>query len=216
MHIALVIIESESFREFIYTIAPALDEFMINSVTTIRRWILKLFAAQTVVIKRKLAKARSRIYISFDLWSSPNHRSLVSIVGHWLNEDLKKQDILIGLRRLKGSYSGENLAEVIVLVLRLYDLGLNLGYFIRDNVSSNDVAIRCILGSIRPNIKEPDTRRVRCLGHIINLVAKAFLFGNDEESLKAEGMTKKEIQHLLAVRKEWLEHRPYGKFRNTV
>jgi hypothetical protein len=101
-------------------------------------------------------------------------------------------------------------------VLRLYNLGLNLRYFIRDNVSSNDVAIRCILGLIRPNIKESDTRRVRCLRHIINLVTKAFLFGNDEESLKAEGMTKKEIQHLLAVRKEWLEHRPYGKFRNTV
>jgi hypothetical protein len=39
--------------------------------------------------------------------------------------------------------------------------------------------------------------------HIINLVAKAFLFGNDEESFKAdEGMTKSRIQQLLAVRKE--------------
>jgi len=34
---------SESFRELIHTIAPALDDFMVSSATTIRNWILKLF-----------------------------------------------------------------------------------------------------------------------------------------------------------------------------
>jgi hypothetical protein len=66
MHVALVMIESESFRELIYMIAPALDDFMVSSVTTIRNWILKLFEGQNLVIKVKLAKARSKIYISFD------------------------------------------------------------------------------------------------------------------------------------------------------
>lgn len=216
MHIALVMIESESFREFIHIIAPALDTFMVSSSNTIRNWIMKLFEKQTLVIKRKLARARTRIHISFDLWTSPNHRSLVGIVAHWLDEDLKKQDVLIGLRRLKGSHSGENLAEVIIPVLQSYNLTSNLGFFIGDNVASNDVAVRCILHSIRPDIKDPESRRVRCLGHIINLVAKAFLFGNDEESLEAEGMTKTQIQQLLNVRKEWLTSGPYGKFHNTV
>jgi hypothetical protein len=85
-----------------------------------------------------------------------------------------------------------------------------------DNAALNDVAVRHILREIRPDIKEPDGRRVRCLGHIINLVAKAFLFGNDEESLEVGNIKRKEIQQLLAVRKEWLESEPYGKFRNTV
>ena len=209
-------IESESFREFIHTIAPALDAFMVSSSNTIRNWIMKLFKAQTLVIKRKLARARTKIHISFDLWTSPNRRSLVGIVAHWLDEDLKKQDILIRIRRLKGSHSGENIAEVIIPVLQLFDLTTNLGYFIGDNDPSNDVAIRCILRSIRPDIKDPDSRRVRCLGHVINLVAKAFLFGNDDESFETEGMTKKEIQNLLNIRKEWLKSGPYGKFHNTV
>jgi hypothetical protein len=47
MHVALVMIESESFRELIHTIAPALDNFMVSSATTIRNWILKLFESQT-------------------------------------------------------------------------------------------------------------------------------------------------------------------------
>ena len=69
---------------------------------------------------------------------------------------------------------------------------------------------------IRPDIKELSSRRVRCLRYIINLVVKAFLFGNDEESFETEEMTKKEIQYLLAVRKEWLNSRLYRKFHNTV
>ena len=67
MHIALVMIESESFREFIHTIAPALNAFMVSSSNIIRNWIMKLFKAQTLVIKRKLVRARIKIHISFDL-----------------------------------------------------------------------------------------------------------------------------------------------------
>jgi hypothetical protein len=43
MHVALVMIESESFRELVHVIAPALDDFMISSANTIRAWIMKLF-----------------------------------------------------------------------------------------------------------------------------------------------------------------------------
>jgi hypothetical protein len=90
MHVALVMIESESFRELIHVIAPALDDFMVSSATTIRNWILKLFENQSLVIKAKLAKARSKVHISFDGWTAPNHRAFIGIVAHWLDEDLKK------------------------------------------------------------------------------------------------------------------------------
>jgi hypothetical protein len=39
---------------------------------------------------------------------------------------------------------------------------------------------------LRPDIQYPQKRRVRCLGDIINLAARAFLFGNDPASLEAE------------------------------
>jgi hypothetical protein len=52
MHIALLMIESESFREFIHVIAPALDTFMISSSNTIRNRIMKLFKAQTLVVTK--------------------------------------------------------------------------------------------------------------------------------------------------------------------
>jgi hypothetical protein len=216
MHIVLIVVESDSFRELVLFIAPALESFLVQSANTIRRWILQLFDRQSLVIKKKLARARSRIHISFDLWTSPNHRAFVGIVAHWLDEDLKKQDVLIGLRRVRGSHSGENIAEAVIPLLQMYEIGPKLGYFVGDNIGSNDTGVRCILQALRPDIRDPDSRRVRCIGHIINLVAKAFLFGQDVESLEGENLTKEQISKLLAVRKDWLTNGPYGKLHNTV
>jgi hypothetical protein len=65
-------------------------------------------------------------------------------------------------------------------------------------------------------IKNPDSRRVRCLGHIINLAAQAFLFGKDQDSFEAMTRSKHEQQDFEAVRKLWRTKGPLGKFHNTV
>jgi hypothetical protein len=92
--------------------------------------------------------------------------------------------LLIGLRRIKGSYSGENITEAILPVLKSFELAPNLGFFVADNARPNDTVIRAILRDLNPDIKDPDSRRVRYFAYIINLVAKAFLFSKDVESLE--------------------------------
>jgi hypothetical protein len=59
-----------------------------------------------------------------------------------------------------------------------------LSVFITDNAELNDTAIREILYQLRPEL-QPKARRSRCLGHIINLAAKAFLFGISTKAFKA-------------------------------
>ena len=54
-----------------------------------------------------------------------------------------------------------------------------------DNISSNDVCVRKILTKLQPNL-DPEKCRLRCFGHIVNLAAKAFLFGKDPESFEVE------------------------------
>ena len=43
------------------------------------------------------------------------------------------------MRRVKGVYSGENIAETIILVLVKMGVVLKLRFFIRDNVRNNDI-----------------------------------------------------------------------------
>jgi len=59
----------------------------------------------------------------------PNHRAFVGVVAHWLDEDLKKQEVLIGLRRVIGAHTGENIAAVMIPLLREYNIVASLGYF---------------------------------------------------------------------------------------
>jgi hypothetical protein len=117
--------------------------------------------------------------------------SLVGIVAHFADTEGIAHSVLIGLRKIEGCHSGENLAAIITPVLEEMNIVSKLGYFTCDNAASNDVAIQHILKRLRPDIKHPESRRVRCLGHILNLAVKAFLFGHDPESFEVEVKTCK-------------------------
>jgi hypothetical protein len=85
-----------------------------------------------------------------------------------------------------------------------------LGYFILDNISSNDTCVREILRNLRPDL-DPIQRHFRCFGHIVNLAAKTFLFGKEPEAFETNdnslpGQEEKDLAKL----------RPLGKIRNVV
>jgi hypothetical protein len=50
------------------------------------------------------------------------------------------------MRRVYGEYIGENFRLVILKLLKEYDIsGDQIGYFILDNISSNNTAVKFIL-----------------------------------------------------------------------
>ena len=60
-----------------------------------------------------------------------------------------------------------------------------IGWFVLDNASSNDTCVAEILKGL--DIDDTvEHRRLRCLGHIINLAAKSFLFGADSDIFEKE------------------------------
>ena len=54
-----------------------------------------------------------------------------------------------------------------------------------DNVSSNDTCVQEILAKLQPNLS-PKKRRLCYFSHIVNLAAKAFLFGNNPKAFEVE------------------------------
>ena len=167
-----------------------------------KKWILEEFEKKRLEVKAELAIARSRIYISFDGWSSPNRLALVGVVVHYLDKDLVNRSYLIGMRRISGAHTGENIAEAVMPILSEMGILPKLGYFIADNDGRNNTCIRAILRKHRPDIKDPDSRRVRYLGYIINLAAKAFLFGKNADAFEDSTDTTRKNGHLEALREE--------------
>jgi hypothetical protein len=69
---------------------------------------------------------------------------------------------------------------------------------------------------LRPDIKESDNRRVRCLGHILNLAVKAFLFNKDADAFKEDTNFKRSNSYIKKLRELWRKKRPIRKFYNLV
>jgi hypothetical protein len=136
----------------------------------------------------------------------------VGVVFHYLDRNLKVRSLLAGMRRVEGSHTGETIAEAVIPVHEAYKY--LLGYFIGDNASPDDTAVPAMLAKLRPDIKNPDSRRVRYLGHIINLAAEVFLFGRNADAFEEESRAKKELSKFETVRK--LQHKKGPLGNSTI
>jgi len=121
--------------------------------------------------------------------------ALLGTVAHFLTSDFTNTSVLLSLRRLRGIHSGENMAEVILDTLHEYRVD-KIGWFVTDNHGANDTAIRAICKSFGIS-EEADDRRVRFLGHIVNLVAQAFLFGKDVMAFEADDWEELAVAYSL-------------------
>ena len=130
------------------------------------------------------------------------------------------QSVLIGMKRMVTRYEGKLIGKVITLVLELYGIGpLNLGIFMADNAGTNDLAIEEVLRVLRPRVMVLEVRG-RCIAHIINLVAKAYLFGKDVEafSIIADVLDESNPDEdaMRVAQTHWRKKEAVGKLHNVV
>ena len=122
------------------------------------------------------------------------------------------------MKRFRGRHTGENQARHFWDVVETYHLQEKIGYFTLDNASNNDTTMKCIQTYLQNCgiLFDPVTRRLRCFGHVINLVVKAFLWGEDPEAFEIEVTNyqalEKEQEELLA----WRKKGPCGKLHNLL
>lgn len=78
--------------------------------------------------------------------------------------------------------------DAIIHTFGDYDIFRNLGAAVMDNASANDKSLRLLSKQLRQqhSIEWDDKQRVRCFGHVLNLIVQAFIFGKEvsEEQLK--------------------------------
>jgi hypothetical protein len=64
--------------------------------------------------------------------------------------------------------------------------------------------------------KQRVCRRLRCLGHVINLAAKAFLYGKEFDAFEKDIDTVKEHSEILKELQLWRKRGPVGKLHNII
>lgn len=182
----------------------------LPSRNTVRAWIMDDWKRHKGVVTALLDSVKGQIHISFDLWTALNLLCLNGIVVHFIDEDTQKRTFLLGLPQVEGTHAGENIANEVCAIIREFNIQDRIGYFVLDNASNNDTCIQALAEEFE---FDPQQRRLRCAGHIINLVAKAFLFGHDFEAFESEVETPKEVVDEFNL---WRKRGPVGKIHNIV
>jgi len=68
-------------------------------------------------MKAKIHSARSKIYLSCDLWTSPNSLAILGVIAHYVDEDRALQHTNLTLKSIIRDHSREQLATAIIEVL---------------------------------------------------------------------------------------------------
>jgi hypothetical protein len=222
---AFIEVESQTFRNLVEYLNPLAVNLVPKSGNTCRADIMKCFDVAKLYIQDSLSAARSKIHLSFDLWSSPNYKSIIAVVGHWTNSDFKVETATLVMKEIFGEHKGEYLAPVIYEIAKQFGIENNLGWFVIDNATNNDTTLRYLNGPIRDdggdgfNVEE---RHLCCLGHVLNLAVKLLLFNGNVSTVSKElREVIEEVQEDSPNRresriKEWRARGVVGRIHNII
>jgi hypothetical protein len=221
---------------------PRVKDLLPQSHSTATSWVMAEYTRHQATIINSIATAKSKLTISFDGWKANNDvLDLLGVVVHYLGDDDRLHNVVLALRDTLGSHSGANMADHLFDVLKDYQIrGSQIAYFAADNATNNDTALAVL--SERVDI-DPVTSRLRCAGHIFNLVCTAILFGvpdgdalhdsqfdfsqGEDNNTRADDPTSStqvvvDLETILQHGSEedqhraWQKHGPIGRLYNLV
>jgi hypothetical protein len=208
------LVANTEFRAFVKYLNEDAESLLAASHTDVRRWVLRQFDGIKGNITIVISKAKSKIHISCDLWTSPNSIAILGITAQFIDIEGQLRSLVLALKEVNGDHTGENLSKYVMEVIRDYDIQGNLGYFVMDNAENNDTMITSLSHSLRREFRlhyDPKHFRLRCQGHIINLAVKSFLFVTDEENIEEDEETNIMLVTLKEI-EEWAKRDLLGSF----
>jgi hypothetical protein len=166
----------------LYYLQPSLEKRgYLPTGNTINNYIRASFFNSVPIIQDIISQSISKIHLSFDIWTSRQQIGFFGIHAHFYTPS-GYQNILLALPRQSSHHTGMALARTLYEKLSSYGVTSDrIGWFVADNASNNDTCLEALSDLLEFEATE---RRLRCAGHIFNLVAHSILFGIDNANLK--------------------------------
>jgi hypothetical protein len=170
--LALVKVESQAFRDLLIYLQLDLRG-SIPSRRSLTRYIGYAYEKSLSDVEVALIGAKTRINLSFDLWTSLGRcLSLLGVVAHYLDAQWKPMIVLLALLRMYSRHTGVSITKQIYEILTHFRIANNFGHTIADNASENTACLDHLSELLGITL---DSHCVMCIGHVINLVAQECL-----------------------------------------
>ncbi len=164
-------LENKDFQELMQHLNYTLP---FKSASTVKSKIQEQYETRKQIMRASIATAQS-ISFSFDVWTNPNCLAFMTIIGHWIDDNFKYHEEVLDFLEIVGSHTGENLAALIYPCTEDYNCSNKLLSLTGDNASNNLALIPSLISQHPFNSKFTENGYVRCLAHILNLIAQTIL-----------------------------------------
>ncbi|CAI5991819.1 unnamed protein product [Closterium sp. NIES-64] len=130
-----------------------------------------------------------RMSLTFDIWTGENNVAFMGVTAHYVTSDFQLKQAGIDFRELKGSHTGDLIADELEEVLREWGLEKMLFAVTCDNAENNSRAMRLLAGVLDASRAHgPGTHHCSvaggtsgtmglspCMAHVVNLAVQAAL-----------------------------------------
>ncbi|OAQ62549.1 ribonuclease H-like protein [Purpureocillium lilacinum] len=169
------------------------EDLVSLSHGSIQKLVSNSYCVHKDILRRKLQSSPSKLHLSADVWSAPNHKAFLGICVKFVDTDARETlQALLALSELPGidgpgSHGAAEQWKLIQHVLEDYNIWNKIGFYTGDNHGSNDKLCHLLSEHLRrKGINwEAKKQRIRCHGHVINLAVQAFLFMDSKEAAQA-------------------------------
>jgi hypothetical protein len=103
---------------------------------------MRQFSHEREQIQCRLLSAYTRIHLSLDLWTSPNHLAILGVIATFISDDGVLENFVLALRQVKGEHSEENISKYTMEVIQEWGIASKLGYMQMDNAPNNDTMMK--------------------------------------------------------------------------
>ncbi|KAK2649133.1 hypothetical protein Ddye_016622, partial [Dipteronia dyeriana] len=144
------------------------------SRTTTRNDLIRLFETKRDDLITEIQHLSVSVALTSDIWNACSKQDYLCVTGHYLDPDWRITKRIIGFRPMDFTHTAENIFNVIISVLEIYEITHRILSNTLDNASSNTSSIALFIAR---NILQDGGYffHQRCACHIINLVVQAGL-----------------------------------------
>ncbi len=122
-------------------------------------------------------KSNIKINIALNNWTSSNNIAFMSVTSYFIDKNWKYREMLLTFQSLSDAHTNETMTQIVLNILKKYNLKNRLLAVIIDNASNNE-KMRKEMKKILKNIDiEWDHKKnhVFCIAHVIQLAINEFL-----------------------------------------
>jgi len=142
--LAFQFIKLPAFRDLCHFLNQDIDTWLPTSPSTAKIWIIRAFREAQIKLKSRLEKARSKIHLCADVWTSPNNLPILGITSQFVSEKGKLEHAVLGMKEVQGGHSGVNLCSTLLGSILQWDIKHKIGYFQADNALNNNTLVESL------------------------------------------------------------------------